>query len=453
MVTKHSTADGEILNGTTAIDRLFADHLNVTMNGGNGDDEYAINKDGAIVNEAANGGWDTIYCNLDFFSIASLVNIEELHATNGLGGQTIIGNNGNNILTDGLLGDIADRIEGGGGNDYIYSERGGDTLVGGTGNDQYFIKDANTVFIEQAGEGVDTVNVSMASFSIEALLEIENLATRTNVNSTLTGNAGNNTIYGNLGDDVLSGGAGNDKLLGVAGDDTLIGGSGNDTFVLKSYTLTDIIKITEAAGGGTDTIKTGLAKFSLQSRTNVENLEAYKGSQLFDYTLIGNSMANKIKGLSGKDTLKGLDGKDLLSGGSGNDKLYGGTSDDILTGDAGADRLIGGKGKDKFDFNSILDSRAGSGGRDVIADFVKGDRIDLLTIDAKKSVSGNNKFSFIGASEFSKHAGELRYVQENNAGTSSDRTIVYGDVNGDGRSDIQIEVTGLVKFAAVDFIL
>jgi Ca2+-binding RTX toxin-like protein len=453
MAIYESTADNDRFTGTSAADKFYARHQNVTMTGGGGDDEYSIESDGAVVVELANSGWDTVYSNIGSFSIESLINIEELHATNGLGGQTIIGNSNDNFLYDGLIGDIADFIFGGAGNDRIYSERGADQLAGGTGNDQYFIKDVNAVINELAGEGIDTVNVSAVSFSIENTLEIENLAARTNADTTLTGNFRDNVITGRLGDDILNGAAGNDRIYGTAGDDTLIGGSGDDTYVLNNYKSTDRITITELAGGGIDTVKSGLARFSLKYRPNVENLEAIKAPAVANHTFIGNKLANVIKGYSAVDVLNGMEGRDELWGHSGKDRLYGGSESDTLIGGRGADRLSGGTGRDSFKYDSYADSRVGAGNRDLVTDFAKGDRFNFLAIDANTKAAGNNAFSFIGASNFSKTAGQLHYRQDNHTGTSNDRTYLEADLNGNGTADFQIAVTGLVKFAAGDFIL
>jgi Ca2+-binding RTX toxin-like protein len=54
-----------------------------------------------------------------------------------------------------------------------------------------------------------------------------------NLNDTLNGDAGNDRIYGNGGNDTINGGAGNDLIVGGRGQDTLIGGGGNDTFILR----------------------------------------------------------------------------------------------------------------------------------------------------------------------------------------------------------------------------
>lgn len=44
-------------------------------------------------------------------------------------------------------------------------------------------------------------------------------------------------------------------------------------------------------------------------------------------------------------------------------------------------------------------------------------------------------------------------MKQNHAGTTNDKTIVEGDVNGDGRADFQIELTGLLHLIKGDFTL
>src|SRR4029077_17538771 len=115
---------------------------------------------------------------------------------------------------------------------------------------------------------------------------------------------------------------------------------------------------------------------------------------------------------------------------------------------------------DVFVFNSIQDSAPGQSGyinnnnfnwasgvgrRDIIADFTHGqDKIDLSAIDANNHAGGNQAFTWIGLGNFhNHHPGELGYRQYNFSGTAHDKTIIYGDINGDARADFQIELTGL----------
>ncbi|MGH6735067.1 MAG: calcium-binding protein [Methyloceanibacter sp.] len=146
----------------------------------------------------------------------------------------------------------------------------------------------------------------------------------------------------------------------------------------------------------------------------------------------------------------GENGDDTLIGGKSGDRLNGGDGNDTVRGGRGKDSLFGGDERDFFDFNSINDSMKG-GKRDAINDFVRGnnvigDEIDLEDIDAKTGVSGNQKFKFIGKSDFHDKKGELRYEDKGN------KVIVQGDVNGDGKADFEI----LVKVGALsagDFVL
>lgn len=150
-----------------------------------------------------------------------------------------------------------------------------------------------------------------------------------------------------------------------------------------------------------------------------------------------------------------LSGSDVLIGGSRSDVINGYAGNDEITGNASRDTLTGGPGYDDFNFRFSSDSKTGSG-RDRITDFKHGvDDIDVSVIDADGSVSGNGSFTFLatkGAS-FSNTRGELRWLQYDFAGTTSDKTLVEGDTNGDAIADFQIELTGLVTLSAGDFIL
>jgi hypothetical protein len=124
---------------------------------------------------------------------------------------------------------------------------------------------------------------------------------------------------------------------------------------------------------------------------------------------------------------------------------------------ATANNLIGDSGgADTFQFELKTESRKGAN-RDVITDFsgVKGgehDHINLASIDAKTG-HGNQAFHFIGAAAFHHKAGELHFIKQNPAGHAHDKTLVEGDINGDGKADFQIELKGLHTLHAGDFIL
>lgn len=100
------------------------------------------------------------------------------------------------------------------------------------------------------------------------------------------------------------------------------------------------------------------------------------------------------------EVIVGTAGKDGIVGGSGADRLIGGRGQDTLTGGGGKDVFVFGKGH----------TTASRKTADYITDFSgkRGDRIDISAIDADVRKSGNQKFAFIGTSEFSK-PGQVRY--------------------------------------------
>lgn len=205
------------------------------------------------------------------------------------------------------------------------------------------------------------------------------------------------TVKGTSGSDVLLGTSGADRIEAGAGSDRLSGLGAND----RLY-----------GGSGSD-------------------------------KLYGGNGHDRGYGGSGTDTVAGGKGNDQLFGGSGSDRLYGGAGNDRLYGDAGTDRLYGGAGDDTFIFSKLGDSPAGKG-RDRIYGFDRADDlIDLSGIDANTGKKGNQAFEFIGTKQYSDTAGELRLSGK----------VVAGDVDGDGRSDFNIELASLSKLGAGDFIL
>jgi hypothetical protein len=75
--------------------------------------------------------------------------------------------------------------------------------------------------------------------------------------------------------------------------------------------------------------------------------------------------------------------------------------------------------------------------------------------DARTTVGGNQAFAFLANKDaaFTGNAGELRWFQQNVSGTASDKTIIEGDINGDGTRDFQIQLTGLKTLTSADFFL
>jgi len=314
--------------------------------------------------------------------------------------NTLIGNNGNNILNDGssgypdtMIGGLGDDtyvvnnpsdvvIEAAGaGNDVIQSSvtytlsanvenltltgvrningtgnvlnniitgntgdnlldggSGADTIAGSLGNDTYVVDNTGDVVIENENEGTDLVQ-SSTTYTLGD--NIENLTLTGTANINGTGNALDNVLTGNSGSNVLVGDLGNDTINGGAGADTMAGGAGNDVYFVD--TAGDVI--TENANEGVDTVQS-LISYNLGA--NIENLTLIGTANInatgnnSDNTLIGNNCNNVLSGDAGNDYENGGAGMDILNGDDGNDTLVGGFGNDTLNGGAGDDLLIGG---------------------------------------------------------------------------------------------------------------
>lgn len=144
-----------------------------------------------------------------------------------------------------------------------------------------------------------------------------------------------------------------------------------------------------------------------------------------------------------------LSGDDRFNGGGKTDVIFGHNGNDKITGNGGGDRLYGGAGADTFIFKKVGDSTAYASGRDKLYDFSQShkDKIDLKAIDANSKSAGNQTFKFIGDDDFHKKAGELRYEKK------SGDTVVYGDVNGDGKADFSIALEYTLNLKSSDFLL
>lgn len=185
--------------------------------------------------------------------------------------------------------------------------------------------------------------------------------------------------------------------------------------------------------------------------------------------IVGDAVADKLKGSkfenvmfgqAGNDVLRGQSGSDQLFGQLGNDRLIGGNHADRLDGGAGNDRLFGGKGKDimiggdgadQFVFQRMNDSSKAIKRADVIRDFDQGtDKINLRGIDASVIEAGNNAFTFVGSSGAGRgDEGTVRYVQQD----GKNRTLVLIDNDDDARPEMTIVLNGLVDLTSDDFIL
>ena len=343
-----SGGDGnDFLNGEEGNDFLNGGAGNDQMLGGVGNDTYRVDSVGDVLTELTGEGADSVQTSLASFTLGA--NVEHLLY---LGAANFTGNGNalNNVITGGTAndtlngGDGNDTLMGGAGNDVLTGGAGNDAMVGGAGNDTFRVDSVGDLVTEAAGEGSDSVQTTLASYTLGA--NVENLLyTGTGnftgngnaLNNVMTGGVGNDTLNGGDGNDTLLGGAGNDVLTGGAGNDAMLGGAGNDTFRVDS--AGDLV--VEVTGEGADSVQTTLNSYTLGA--NVEHM-LFTGAGNFVGT--GNALNNIITAGTGNDTLNGGDGNDTLLGGLGND---------VIDGGAGADRLEGGVGNDTYRVDSAAD--------------------------------------------------------------------------------------------------
>jgi len=223
-----------------------------TLDGNAGNDYYIVDNEKEVIKEDKSGGKDTIETMLTTYTLSA--NVENLIFTetsnhNGTGNASdnqITGNNGNDSLT-GMDGD--DTLNGGDGNDTLMGNAGEDTMKGGAGDDSYLVTNAKDVVTEEKSNGNDTIQTTLATYTlganVENLIFIENdnsKGTGNDLNNQITGNQGKNTLHGGKGADTLDGGDGKDTLDGGVGQDLMIGGKGADVFVVTLEKSGDVIQ-------------------------------------------------------------------------------------------------------------------------------------------------------------------------------------------------------------------
>ncbi len=187
-------------------------------------------------------------------------------------------------------------------------------------------------------QGIGTISDTLSAIVTTTLPAlVENLA--------LVDGAGNINGTGNAGNNIITGNSGNNRLDGAGGIDTLIGGAGDDTYIIDTTTDT----LTEASGGGTDTIETNLT-LNLNNYLNIENVTL---SGIAALNATGNALNNLLTGNGGNNTLDGGAGNDTLNGGAGVDSLIGGVGDDTYIVDTTTDtvRELANEGTDTINVN------------------------------------------------------------------------------------------------------
>lgn len=199
----YGNAGNDLLNGGTGDDTLDGGSGNDSLNGGTGNDLYIVDSRTDKITESSNQGTDTVstVSSVSAFSYTLAANVENLQAGSFIDDFKGYGNALNNKLTAGRSGNYY--LYGGNGNDLIQGgEKSDNSLYGEGGNDTLVASQSpfNTNYID-GGAGNDTLKGGWNGKG-----------------DTLLGGTGNDEITGFLGPDRLTGGAGADKFVFNAND-------------------------------------------------------------------------------------------------------------------------------------------------------------------------------------------------------------------------------------------
>jgi Ca2+-binding RTX toxin-like protein len=342
---------------------------NDTLLGGAGDDRIDAVRGIDLIDGGT--GNDTAVLHGKFADYArTVLNAQDTRLVNAATGETVTLRGIESIVfadgTKALAAVLAnlptagnDRISGTPGADLIDGGAGNDSMSGGAGDDRYVVGEAGDVVTELVNEGRDTVQTTLATYTLGANAE----------NLVYSGNAGN--VFNGTGnelDNVIGLGAGSAKADGGAGNDT-VEGLGN----FASYTVTR----TSAA----DTLLTHTNGATVTMR-NIETLVFADGSKTIGD--IQNNVATPWN-----DLLTGTERDDLLNGGAGADTLSGGLGNDRYVVDNVGDVIVEntGEGSDTVD---VALATAGT--------YVMGDNVEnaaVTTAALAVNVTGNARDNLI----------------------------------------------------------
>lgn len=314
----------------------------------------------------------------------------------GVGGDTLIGSNRNNIIlgdngrvTRDRNGNVTqietlfddqggdDWIQGGAGKDVILGQGGNDRLIGGS-NAANNPDDIDYLFGGADDDAIAGNNASITNTANPANRVITNLDNALISNFifgdegsiTFTGYVlnsrglirpilnhtvqlaqsatasldGNDSLYGSDARDYLFGGNGNDRISGQDGDDLIFGDNGRMVF---ANAIAQRLSSTDEAGG-LDTIDGGNGTDVILGGDQGDRLFGGNGNDvvigdqgLVDFAYAGDARINADSNAATIDFVSTVastrGGNDIIYGNGGNDTLLGGTGSDTIWGDDGTD--------------------------------------------------------------------------------------------------------------------
>jgi len=357
-------------------------------------------------------------------------NVEQIELISGSGDDQI------------WLGDDADDIDAGGGDDVVTSTlRGSDVVSGGSGYDRMvvdFSRSAARLRVDYDSADNDfEISANSAYVSATHRLHVSRFE-----EIALFGGQADDTLEGGVGDDDLMGGGGDDRIVGGAGADRLDGGAGDDRLTLdggadtadggagfdrgildrfnsaldvhfdirqaassQGYTLADGAHVRNVElwdvtlGLGNDVVTVGGTgarfiamgaggqdRIVIDHRGETSSLFVRQGTTAAPWQLLVSTV------VAYGDAVDGFDVRDAetawLYGGQAADDLWGLGGDDYLSGGGGDDLLHGGKGNDTIVGGDGIDVLEVSGAFNVHTLLIERDGFILKSADGRDRLTG-----------------------------------------------------------------
>lgn len=412
---------GAMLYGDDGDDLLFFDFGEGEAHGGEGNDRVNAGDDGSAYGEDGDDVLSGSYA-------SGGAGNDQIEAgfSDGDDGSDIIANGfaadggaGNDLIFDGEVangGEGADELyssesRGGAGNDLVF----GSGAYGGSGHDVFTQLDR----IEAVGNGEYYGEFGIGEYEpgIDRLASVTPFIAVT----AFTGRAnevmrdGNFQLIDFTGDAVadysfyLPGQLTQKDFLvtsflgtnpGPYGDDDVAAGDQRNNLLTGGWGDDAL-----TGNGGDDYLFGGFGKDSLSGNSG-------------DDLLVGGAGDDTLYGGSGNDELDGGDGDDNISASTGDDYVYAGEGNDLIAGAAGGDRLLGEGGNDRINGGDDDDIISGGQGNDILRgdtgnDSISGDDGNDIIYGGlgKDALNGGNGFDrFVFAAGDSKAGGSLRDV-------------------------------------------
>lgn len=317
------------------MDKDGSDGNPVILDGGEGDDQFAVGAGGHRGELVPGPGDDDVVSAGDAtisYARAAEVHIDvpggvvdgEGHDTftgvnrfiGSPGSDTFIGSDGDDTFFQAYdqgadLG--TDVLTGGGGDDLLSAERG--TIDGGAGDDVLRVGDGTVT----GGPGADWIEIG-DSGTARGGSGSDNLR----VTRRKAGSEGALQVFGDAGNDVVN-------LRFLRSDwTTTCRAAGSCRTAIDAGTGRDLLTFELWAAIQVD-LRSGRATYQ-SARIGVQGIEDVVGTRYAD-TLLGDSRPNRLSGRDGNDVLRGRAGADVLAGGSGRDRVDGGPGADRCSGE------------------------------------------------------------------------------------------------------------------------